>query len=186
MLEVAVTAEEPLALGTSPESGNVIDSWSHVPGSVLRGALAAAWIAQHGPPTMTSAAQRQQFLRLFEGEIRYGPLFADGTSIEPLSVRRCKHRPELACWDTADDLAGDLPGPPPLDTCPACGGPLGMGKGEVTGMRLQEVTRTALQPNETEVFVVPVTASPVGVAGPPGGGDDGGVPGPSREMSSAL
>ena len=60
MLDVVVTAEEPLALGVSPESGNVIDSWAYVPGSVLRGALAAAWIASHGPPPVTPAAERDQ------------------------------------------------------------------------------------------------------------------------------
>jgi len=151
LLEVRVTAEEPLALGVVPQSGNVVDSWAHVPGSVLRGALAAAWIAEHGPPNAAPPTAHEGFLRLFEGEVRYGRLLADGSAIEPLSVRRCKYRPRPGCRQTAEDLAADHNGDPParLESCPACGGPLALGKGRVVGVRLEEVGRTELDDDET-------------------------------------
>jgi CRISPR-associated protein Csx10 len=148
MFEVTLTAEEPLALGVAPQAGNVVDSWALVPGSVLRGALAARWIAHHGPPNTAAPADRAQFLELFEGDIRYGPLLADHSAIEPLSVQRCKYRPQSTCWAQVHDASAQDAGPPPT-SCPHCGGPMTAGKGTVVGLRLGEATRTQLDPDET-------------------------------------
>ena len=77
MLPVSVTARQRLALGTGSEVSFFTGSHSFVPGSVLRGALAAAWIAEHGPPAR-AAASGAEFRDLFDGPVRYGPLYLPG------------------------------------------------------------------------------------------------------------
>jgi hypothetical protein len=57
MLSVSVTTRQRVALGTGSEVGFFTGSHPFVPGSVLRGALAAAWIAEHGPPGQGSSAE---------------------------------------------------------------------------------------------------------------------------------
>jgi CRISPR/Cas system CSM-associated protein Csm3 (group 7 of RAMP superfamily) len=78
-----------VSLGRRPESGNQISGLSFVPGSALRGALAARW---RGDP------ERDEFQRCFlSGSIRFGFLYppaADGTVLPArLSVHTCKLRP---------------------------------------------------------------------------------------------
>jgi CRISPR-associated protein Csx10 len=145
MLEVSIRATEPLMLGAGPQVANVIGSFDHVPGAVLRGALAARWIAEFGPPDRASAERRREFEELFERDIRYGPLLPEGASFEPLSVLRCKYEPESGCAATAFDLATEEA---PAATCQACGGPLQLGKGALLGATLVARTATALDPTE--------------------------------------
>ncbi len=123
MLDVQVTAHQPLALGIRPAGTAPVPTRLHVPGSVLRGALAAAWIAEHGLPTKTSPARRREFVALFEGDVSYGPLFATGSQLVPLSVLRCKYRScDVTVDEAFNDRAGEL----------SCGcGPLAYGRGEV-------------------------------------------------------
>ncbi|MEU9774279.1 type III-B CRISPR module-associated Cmr3 family protein [Streptomyces sp. NPDC047968] len=114
MLDITVTAHQPLALGVRPTGTAPVPTRRHVPGSVLRGALAAAWIAEHGLPTAVPAAQRRQFTALFEAGVCYGPLFAAGSRIVPLSVLRCKYRRCTTLVDAAfpdGDKALDVDGP---------------------------------------------------------------------------
>ncbi|MGH3168987.1 MAG: hypothetical protein ACRDN0_24290, partial [Trebonia sp.] len=101
ILRVTVTALQRLALGVGSEVGYFTGTHSFVPGSVLRGALAAAWIAEHGPPHPGSAA----FGELFDGPIRYGPMFVPGAALVPVSAWRCKYPNGPDCDARAVDRA---------------------------------------------------------------------------------
>lgn len=139
MPEVIVFAKQGLAIGGPAEVGFDKGTLHYVPGSTLRGALAAAWIQRYGIPD-TSNQRRDEFIGLFERDIRYGPLFQDGTSITPLSARWCKYPATPACEVWSADAATD----PDADACPHCERPADSGKGEVAGVRVRRVVRTKL------------------------------------------
>ncbi|MFJ6105286.1 type III-B CRISPR module-associated Cmr3 family protein [Streptomyces sp. NPDC092359] len=124
-LDIRVTAHQPLALGVRPAGTAPVPTRYHVPGSVLRGALAAAWIRDHGLPNRVPLRLRQEFIALFESETLYGPLFAAGSKIVPLSVWHCKYG---RCAGVHPDMAFDTA---PSSVCGTCGGPLAAGRGEV-------------------------------------------------------
>ncbi|GAA0901314.1 type III-B CRISPR module-associated Cmr3 family protein [Streptomyces thermoalcalitolerans] len=132
MVEVTLRLDQIAALGRRPRGTAPVDTHRHIPGSVLRGALAASWIAQYGPPQQADPAARDHFLRLFEGPVRYGPLLDAHSDVVPLSVLRCKYRPkEEKCEQFFHDQATD---PTPLarqPECTACRGRTQNGRGEV-------------------------------------------------------
>lgn len=143
VLRVEVVARQRLALGTGSEVSFFTDSHAFVPGSVLRGALAASWIAEHGPPDRGNA-DAAWFRELFDGRIRYGPLHAVGSGVVPVSAWLCKYPKDDACGRQAVDAAFESG-----TQCPACGGPLEQGKGQVqlpAGMSLERITRTSIDP----------------------------------------
>ncbi|MBT8225757.1 MAG: hypothetical protein HKP61_22365 [Dactylosporangium sp.] len=143
-LHVTVVAQQPLALGIASEVSFFTDSHPFVPGSVLRGALAAAWIADHGPPER-GTGHVDQFRELFDGDIRYGPLFPTGSQREPLSVLHCKYPTTDACRTVAVDLAFNQA----AGSCPACGRALEPSKGALTlptDMTLHRRVRTSIEP----------------------------------------
>lgn len=152
MPDITVTAHQPLALGTRPAGTETADTHRYIPGSVLRGALAAAWIGEHDAPReQKDPAKRREFVTLFEGTIRYGPLFHPNARVVPLSVFRCKYRPTAECAvEIHDELTGAKP-----SRCSVCQGPVTRGKGEVEhfGPRdahvLTETTRVQLTAQET-------------------------------------
>jgi CRISPR-associated protein Csx10 len=124
---VELVVEEPTTLGIESETAFRRDVYRHVPGIVLRGALAAMWIGQHGTP---DGAAREPFRELFEVGLRPGPLLPDHAYLRPLSVTRCKRPPDesharASLHDQA--FAGER------STCPVtgCGGPVEPGRGEV-------------------------------------------------------
>ncbi|CAL9577044.1 type III-B CRISPR module-associated Cmr3 family protein [Streptomyces sp. enrichment culture] len=125
LLDVQVKAHQPLALGVRPAGTAPVQTQHHIPGSVLRGALAAAWIRDHGLPNKVPPQLRQEFVTLFESETVFGPLFATGSQIVPLSVRRCKY--QRCAGIHPDDAFDDSSSP----YCGSCGGPLTAGRGEV-------------------------------------------------------
>jgi CRISPR-associated protein Csx10 len=140
ILRVTVTARQRLALGTGSEVSYFTGTHSFVPGSVLRGALAAAWIAEHGPPPDRAAA----FGALFDGPVRYGPMYVPGTVMVPISARLCKYPRDDRCRAQAVDAAFEA-----AEKCPACGGPLEAGKGQVIlpgAMAIERITRTSIDP----------------------------------------
>jgi|GEM_PF-576127 len=143
-LQVTLTACQPLAVGVTSEVGYVTESHPYVPGSVLRGALAAAWIAEYGPPDQCDPADAARFRLLFDSGVRYGPLLPAGSRRVPMSVYRCKYPRDLACRGFVDDRAF---GSEPAKTCPSCDGPLMPGKGTLElppGLRLTRTTRTSI------------------------------------------
>jgi CRISPR-associated protein Csx10 len=129
---VTMTARQHLSLGTRPTGTAPTRTHRHIPGSVLRGALAAVWIAAHGTPDRLHAGRNPQLYReftaLFEGAVRYEPLFAPGWQVVPMSVRRCKYRSSVQCtaW-CADEAFTD----PPPARCGVCQGPVENAKGGV-------------------------------------------------------
>lgn len=143
VLHVTVDARQRLALGTGAEVSYFTDSHAFVPGTVLRGALAAAWIAEHGPPGHGNG-RTASFRELFDGPIRYGPLYADGSQVVPVSARTCKYPADAECSRQAVDAAFED------DTqCPACGGPLEQGKGQVLlppDISIERTARTSIDP----------------------------------------
>ena len=142
ILRVTVTAQQRLALGVGSEVSYFTGSHSFAPGSVLRGALAAAWITENGPPA--SSGSTAVFRELFDGPVRYGPMYLPGTVLVPVSARLCKYPADGRCEAQAVDQAFESGG-----TCPACGGPLEQGKGQVRlpdGITLERVTRTSIDP----------------------------------------
>ncbi|MDT9692646.1 type III-B CRISPR module-associated Cmr3 family protein [Streptomyces sp. P9(2023)] len=153
MLNVHVTPVQPLALGRRPRGLAPVAGHHHVPGAVLRGALAAAWIAEFGPPQHAAPARRTSFNDLFEGRVRFGPLLARGSRVVPLSVHTCKYRTKADCSQQSYDETTD-PGPRP-QRCPVCSqSPLVVGRGQVelgpdSPMVIIETTRIELTTQET-------------------------------------
>lgn len=148
MPEVTVTARQPLALGTRPRAGAPAPTHRYIPGSVLRGALAAAWITEHDGPTGKDEPPAE-FRDLFERDVRFGPLFTAGSTVVPLSVLHCKYQRDDACARVfRDEAFGE-----DTDRCPHCDGLLERGKGEVTsfgaGTPTSRTTRVALTVAET-------------------------------------
>lgn len=154
-LAVTVTALQTIALGRRPTAEATVQTQLHIPGSVLRGALAGAWLAEYGEPdpqrsgrTIIPASVRAAFLELFEGPIRYGPLLRPGSYLTPLSVHRCKYPRTPECKAAAiDEAFSDLGD----GRCPACKGVLEAARGEIESADdlLTEKTRVALTPGET-------------------------------------
>jgi CRISPR-associated protein Csx10 len=148
-VQVTATARQRLALGTAAEVSYFTGSHDHVPGSVLRGALAAAWIAEHGTPTR-GGAQQAEFRALFDGDIRYGPLLPDGSQMVPLSVLRCKYPIDDGCRAVAVDRA--FRAFDDSDRCPSCGWLLTRGKGGLAGApRMERSMRTSIKPGSGRV-----------------------------------
>jgi CRISPR-associated protein Csx10 len=140
--EVIATARQGLAVGGPAEVGFDKGTLPYVPGSTVRGALAAAWIQQNGIPDSGNPL-REQFIGLFERDIRYGPLWQEGTTVVPLTALWCKYpsTPACAAWSADAAVDGDT------TTCPHCGKGTEAGKGEVTGVRVRRIMRTRLDPD---------------------------------------
>src|SRR5690606_4729206 len=119
--------------GRRPRETGAIDTHRHVPGSVLRGALANVWIREHGPLHEVSEEKRAEFLYLFEGPVRYGPLFDTASGIVPLSVVTCKYRPYEKCHSFYHDRADPDAASTASDElrCRHCRGRTQSGRGDV-------------------------------------------------------
>ncbi len=127
---------------------------NYIPGSTLRGALAACWIRDHGLPPRLGDEDLQEFLLLFERDVRYGFCLPEGTNFEPLSLMRCKYSPKDDCEKSFNDAAADGY----IDNsdaeekrCEFCEGPLTFSKGELVGSAksLQVRHRVSLTASET-------------------------------------
>jgi CRISPR-associated protein Csx10 len=122
--ELALTLRQPAQVGDGARSDFVLGTQDYLPGTVVRGAFAAAWIAANGPSAPGTPA-RTEFLRLFEGGVRFGPMFA-GAEFMPLSVVSHKYKETDDCpvaeYDRA--LTGGVP-----TRCPECKSPLEHPKG---------------------------------------------------------
>lgn len=144
MIQVEVRAEQPLHLGSQLDAGWLTDTHRFVPGSVLRGALAALWLAEHRPPKPDTSGD-VEFQRLFEGRVRFGPLYPSDDALRPLSVFGCKYADDATCRGFGHDAAFDGAAP---DTCPACDSPVEASKGHVDGIGVVEHTRVELDERE--------------------------------------
>lgn len=81
-LQVTVTSEQRTSFGTGGERAYLTHTHPFLPGSVLRGALAAAWLKD--------AASDADFELIFERG-RFGPALPQGVDVEPQSVGKCKY-----------------------------------------------------------------------------------------------
>lgn len=144
MIRVKVRAEQPLHLGSQLDAGWLTDTHRFVPGSVLRGALAAIWLAEHLPPKPDTTGN-VAFQQLFEGGVRFGPLYPGEDALRPLSVFGCKYADDDACRGFTHDAA--FAGVAPA-TCPFCDSPVEASKGRVDGAGVVEHTRVQLDERE--------------------------------------
>jgi CRISPR-associated protein Csx10 len=139
--DATVTARQQLSLGTRPAGTAPLRTHRHIPGSVLRGALAAVWIAAHGTPDRLHTSHPHlydRFTELFEGAVRYEPLYAPGWEAVPMSVLRCKYPRDEACATWVEDEAFPTRGD---DRCPSCGVPGRRSKGTVESVHASESAR---------------------------------------------
>jgi CRISPR-associated protein Csx10 len=139
MPEIIAIARQGLAIGGPAEVGYDKTTLLYIPGSTLRGALASVWINEYGIPEV-GHPRRDEFVGLFERDIRYGPLFQDGAAVVPLSATWCKYPSTPACREWSADAAFDGD----VSVCPHCGTGTETGKGEVTGVRMRRILRTEL------------------------------------------
>jgi CRISPR-associated protein Csx10 len=92
--EIAIQLLSPICLAAAVPAGNLTSTLDYIPGSTVRGALAALYLASGKPADAT-------FERLFlSGEVTYGNLYLNGSAPAPLSARSCKHEPGFTRDDT--------------------------------------------------------------------------------------
>jgi len=120
MNELVLTLRQPAQIGDRAREDFVLSTLEHVPGTVVRGAFAASWLARNGV-SAAGTPERAEFLRLFEGGVRFGPLLRPGTEFLPLSVVTHKYQAKETCTEVEFDRA--VTGEAPL-RCPDCGSPL--------------------------------------------------------------
>jgi len=143
--ELTLTLSQPAQFGDRAHKNFVLATMEHVPGSVVRGAFAAAWLARYGP-SKSGTTERDQFLDLFEGCVRFGPLLREGTEFMSLAVVGHKYDPTDACAVVDYDRATTDNDPPPY--CPDCGSPLEQRRG-LHGERPAPVRRTSVAIGES-------------------------------------
>jgi CRISPR-associated protein Csx10 len=155
MSELTLTLSQPAQLGDRARKDYVLSTLEYVPGSVVRGAFAAAWLARNGA-SQPGTPRRAEFLGLFEGGVRFGALLREGTELlregtefMSLAVVGHKYDPTDACgYADYDRAMGDEP--PPY--CPDCGSPLEQLKG-LHGARPDLGRRTSTAIGEAGVAV---------------------------------
>ena len=146
MSELTLTLRQPAQIGDRAREDFVLSTMEYVPGTVVRGAFAGAWLARNGV-SAPGTPGRAEFLRLFEGGVRFGPLLRPGTEFLPLSVVTHKY-PELdGCAEVEYDRA--LTGDAPL-RCPDCDSPFEQVKG-LRGTRPLVRRRTSVGVGEAGV-----------------------------------
>lgn len=148
MTALTLTLRQPAQLGDRPREDFVLSTMEHIPGSAVRGAFAAAWIARYGTQ---DSRTRRDFIRLFEGGVRFGALLRPGTEFDSLAVVRHKYPHTDQCRTVDyDRAAGD---DPPLQ-CPDCGSPLEPSRGiseRGEPYRIEVRRRTSVAIGETGV-----------------------------------
>jgi CRISPR-associated protein Csx10 len=145
MSELILTLRQPAQVGDRARSDFVLGTQNHIPGTVIRGALAVAWIAEHGPP-INGSPGRDEFIGLFEGGVRFGPLFS-GTEVVSLAVVGHKYDVTdcaIAEYDRA--LNDDVPA-----RCPDCGSPFEQVKGMRGTVTVNRRTSVAIAPSDVAV-----------------------------------
>ena len=148
MSELLLTLRQPAQIGDRAREDFVLATLEHVPGTVVRGAFAGAWLARNGV-SAPGTPGRTEFLRLFEGEVRFGPLLRPGTEFTSLAVVTHKYQAEERCAEVEYDRAvtGEVP-----VRCPDCGSPLEQVKA-LRGDRPPVRRRTSVSISESGVAI---------------------------------
>jgi hypothetical protein len=90
---VQLQTRSPLAISLGRATGNQLQTARHIPGSVWRGAVAAAFIRDHD--LGEQAHQNSDFSLLFlQQKVRFGDLLPSLSRPWPLSARWCKQQRE--------------------------------------------------------------------------------------------
>ncbi|MGI8310535.1 type III-B CRISPR module-associated Cmr3 family protein [Saccharopolyspora hattusasensis] len=131
--KLTVTLTEPVAVVRHLRNDFRQESYDHITGTAVRGALAAQWLLAHGDPD-------DDFLEIFEGDGVFGPLHATASLPVPLSVKVHKYRADDRCrvlwWDAIHEE---------VDVCQYCKQKLEFSKGGPVGkIRRTPRTRNAL------------------------------------------
>lgn len=146
MSEITLALRQPAQIGDRAREDFVLSTLDYIPGTVVRGALAAAWLAGHGV-SQPGTKERAEFLRLFEGPVRFGALLRTGTEFPSLSLVGHKYTATDDCAVREYDLA--LVDDAPLQ-CPGCGSPFEPGK-KLRGGRPDKKRRTSVSIGEDGV-----------------------------------
>lgn len=144
-----LAAQQPLAVSWAHEIAFYQTSQEYVTGTALRGALATAWLADHGSGS-------PYFEDIFEGRVCFEGAAPHDYRIVPLSVRMCKYKPTSDCetWHVDDAEKTKQADGQNLSECKFCGGATEYSKGGMAGpyedrdnqLRGQRV-RTAIDPD---------------------------------------
>jgi CRISPR-associated protein Csx10 len=147
--ELILTLSQPAQIGDRARKDFVLSTMEHVPGSVVRGAFAAAWLSRHGA-SRPGTPERKEFLDLFEGGVRFGSLLRDGTAFMSLAVAGHKYDPTGNCATVDYDRAMSDEEPPAY--CPDCESPIEQRRG-LHGTRAASVRRTSVAIGESGTAV---------------------------------
>ena len=147
MSEITLTLRQPAQIGDQPRAESVRRTLDYIPGTVVRGALAAAWLARNGV-SKPGTPQRDEFLRLFEGPVRFGALLRAGTEFAPLSLMVHKYPATDSCAVPEYDRAvvGHAP-----RFCDDCGSPFEPQRVKLRGDAPGKKRRTSVSISESGV-----------------------------------
>jgi CRISPR-associated protein Csx10 len=126
---LTLTLEQPAQFGDRARKDFVLSTMEYIPGSVVRGAFAAAWLARYGV-TKPGTPERKQFLDLFEGGVRFGALFREDTEFMSLAVVGHKYDPDEDACEIVDYDRAMTDDDPPM-TCPQCRTPIELRRSEL-------------------------------------------------------
>lgn len=142
-LDYTITATARVSPGSSPAIGNDRVIHLHLPGSVVRGALAAAYARKTG---MRWAAPSDDFLNVFEGDAVFGQGMRPEAELRSMSMVKCKYPTSDECLtELVDQAERKVAGEAPLLLCPGCNRGLSSGTGwDPSGARKRSSTRTEL------------------------------------------
>jgi CRISPR-associated protein Csx10 len=146
MSELTLTLRQPAQIGDRSREDFVVATLDYIPGTVVRGAFAAAWLARNGV-SQPGTLERAEFLRLFEGGVRFGALLQAKTEFTPMSVAGHKYEANDNCaYREYDRARGDkVP-----SQCPQCDSPFEQIK-EPRGGKPAKKRRTSVSIHESGV-----------------------------------
>jgi CRISPR-associated protein Csx10 len=97
-----LVAESRVSVGRGPEIVNSRSIQTIIPGSTVRGALASVWARQHEE---TWGAPSIRFKAIFERGLTVGQAVPERTSLQQMSMVRCKYPTRVDCDEAWLDLA---------------------------------------------------------------------------------
>ena len=119
MSTLTVRLEQKTHVGAGVRADAVRATTDHIPGWTVRGAFAAAWIRRYGAPEQAHP-RRAEFVKFFEGGVRFGPLYPDGEPPVSLALLGHKYPPQPTCDPVDIDCAVSTM---PTQPCQGCGMP---------------------------------------------------------------